>query len=319
MRTRLLVLTLLLAACGGGTSSPPDAGIPDAGLPDGPLPLGEVALVDLPATLEAVVCTFEVRCGLMPDLATCQEVFDPSATSVPQLAAHAASGALIYDPVQAGACLTAYRDAACSWNGDTLGLIDGCAQVFVGDKAPGVACLLDEECTGDSICETVPCPEGCCTGTCKPRAAPVGVGGDCSGAPCAEGAYCRLHDAGQATCTALAPAGGACEAIDACAPGSLCQQGTCVALAAAGASCQPGGCRDVDHFCDGGTCQPRRAATAACADDGACIEAAACVAGSCRIRPRPGEACGPTGPGCLGDGPCVSGVCRVEPAHQVCP
>jgi hypothetical protein len=326
-----LVAAASLAACGGGDdpvvddARPPDGspGTPDAS----PNPVGPVELVDLPARLQDAVCAFEARCGLMPDVTTCRAVFDPATTDVAQLAAYATSGRLTYDATKAGECLTAYRDAACEWNADGgLGPSAVCDEVFRGDKVEGVACFADEECLGALVCETIECVGGCCAGTCKAKAAEAPVGGDCRAAPCGANAYCRLDGAGAAACATRAAVGAACDAVDACAAGSVCSAGTCVAIGGDGAACDPAafaGCAGIDRWCDpaSATCVARKAIGAVCGGEGECIEAAACVGGSCVMRPRPGDACGAgaTGGGCLGELPCVGGVCQAQAVEEVCP
>lgn len=333
---RVALLVLAVVGCGGDEHVVSDAppGQPDAAQPpDAAGPYGPITLDDLPVRLEDAVCLFEVKCGMMPDVATCRAVFDPGTTDVAQLTAYVAAGKLTYDATKAGECLTAYRDAACSYDGDGgLGPAAVCDAVFTGDKVEGVACFMDEECVGDLICETQACAGACCTGTCKAKPAPAAVGADCSAAPCADGAYCALDGAGGAACAERVAVGGACAAVDACAAGATCKlapgagQGTCVAVGGDGAQCDPGAiasCAGIDRWCDpsSSTCVARKPIGAVCGGDGECIEAGACVLGACQVRPRPGEACGAaaTGGGCLGDLPCAGGHCEAEAAEAVCP
>jgi len=342
-RIGLALAGLLFAVSACGDDSPithDDAGIDagtDAATDAGPdaTPAGPVALADLPDALEAAVCGFEVRCGLMPDQATCAEIFDPATTDIPQLAAFVTAGTIQYDAAKAGDCLAAYRDAACTWNRDGIGPAAVCADVFEGDKAPGVDCFLDEECTDVSICETQACAGGCCKGVCKLKETPVAIGADCKVAPCEAGAYCRYASTGTAICTAAVAVGGSCDAVDACADGAVCHfaangQGSCVALVAAGASCDPavdepsGACAGIDRFCNPASskCEPRGAIGAACATDAACIEAATCTSGHCAVRPGLNDACGATATGagaCLGGLACINGSCAADATEEVCP
>jgi hypothetical protein len=330
MKLSRLALVLLFAAgaCGDNSPDAPDAAPvePDAG------PFGAVSLAQLPDALEVAVCGFEVRCGLMPDASSCHAAFDPATTDVAQLAALVESNRLTYDADAAGDCLTSYRDAACDWVDGGIGPAAVCDAVFVGDKAPGVACLVDEECAGSGFCEVQACADGCCPGVCRARPDAVDVGGDCSGAPCDDGLYCRLDAAGTATCAALGAPGGVCTAIDGCESGSVCDldpatgQGTCVHLAAAGAACDPdvaiGSCAGIDQVCDAATstCQPRKK-DGSCTSSADCIEAAACVSGACRVRPGLDEPCGlaATGGDCLGDLECTANLCTAPVAEEVCP
>jgi hypothetical protein len=339
----LVGLLLATAACGDDApTNHNDAGI-DAAVPPpidaGPdaTPAGPVALAELPDAFEAAVCGFEVRCGIMPDLATCNEIVDPATTDIAQLTALVNAGTIQYDAAKAGDCLAAYRDAACTWNRDGIGPAAVCADVFEGDKAPGVDCFMDEECTDVSICETQACAGGCCKGVCKLKATPVEIGADCKNAPCADGAYCRYAPDGSATCTAAVAANGACDAVDACADGAVCHfapgasgPGTCVALAAADASCNPavaepsGACAGIDRYCNptSAKCEQRGAIGAACSSDAACIEAATCSAGHCAVRPGLNDACGATANGagaCLGGLACVNGTCAPDATEEVCP
>lgn len=320
-----LAFLLATAACGDPPYHPVDP--PDAGPPDGGGPLGPVSLAELPAALEDAVCAFEVRCGMWPDDATCREAFDPAATDVPQLVAYAEADLLFYDADTAGACLTAYRDRDCAWLGGGIGPAAVCDDVFTGTKPADVPCFHDEECTGDSFCETQACADGCCTGVCKAKAAPVADGGDCSAAPCADGGYCRLDGAGGARCTAVAAAGTACTAVDGCGPDALCHGGLCVALAADDAACDPAigaaACAGIDRWCDpaSSTCARRVAVGESCASHAQCIEAATCGGGTCVARPGLGDPCGETASrgGCLGELACLGGVCTATAVEAVCP
>jgi hypothetical protein len=320
-----VALLVATAACGDDASQPVDP--PDAMPPDAPGPIGPVDLDDLPAALEDAVCHFEVRCGMWPDEASCREAFDPAATDVPQLAAYVAADKLGYDAAAAGECLTAYRDAACAWVGGAIGPAAVCDQVFTGTKPADVPCFHDEECTGDSFCETQACADGCCGGVCKAKAAPVAIDGDCSAAPCVTGAYCRQDGAGTATCTAVAAAGTACTSVDGCGPDGLCHAGLCVALAADDAACDPdlgaAACAGIDRWCDPASsiCARRAAVGDSCASPAQCIEGATCGGGTCVARPGLGDPCGEsaTGGGCLGELACLAGVCAAPSIEEVCP
>ena len=63
----LALLSTVAPGCGGDSSGSGDGGA-DA-------QVNPPALEDLPQALEDAVCELAVRCGLMPDLATCQATF----------------------------------------------------------------------------------------------------------------------------------------------------------------------------------------------------------------------------------------------------
>lgn len=116
---------------------------------------------------------------------------------VPQLEAAIAAGTITYDGGRAAACLDALESAGC-------GIVDRmppppCDEALVGTVAPGGACALNEECSGDSYCRI----EAACPGTCQARVS--------SGAPCS--------------------------ADDACQAGLRCFDGACQAAAGEGAAC----------------------------------------------------------------------------------
>jgi hypothetical protein len=322
-----LALLLAAAACGDDPYSPPNPDDPpDAGPPDAGGPFGPVTLTELPGALEDAVCGFEVRCGMWPDTASCREGFDPAATDVAQLAALVDAEVVFYDAEKAGECLTAYRDAACTWVGGAIGPAAVCDEVFTGTKPADVPCFHDEECTGASFCETQACADGCCRGVCRARPDEVAIGGDCSAAPCAAGAYCRQDGAGNPTCAAVAAAGEACGSVDACGPDAICTGGGCVALAADGAACDPAigaaVCAGIDRWCDPATsrCERRAGVGELCAASAQCIEGATCSGTTCVARPGVGDPCGEdaTGGGCLGELACVGGVCLAPAAEEVC-
>ncbi|MBI5495079.1 MAG: hypothetical protein HY904_08620 [Deltaproteobacteria bacterium] len=135
-------------------------------------------------------------------------------------------------------------------------------------------------------------------------AAPVELGGTCTGSICARGAgFCdETH-----TCTALPAAGQPC--TSACAAGARCAEGTCRALLG-----PDGGCAD-DHACaDHQRCVHARCTAlappgAACAADESCAAALRCRGGHCEV---------PDGGCSVSDEPCANLATCAVPQTRRC-
>lgn len=84
---------------------------------------------------------------------------------------------------------------------------------------PGDACVRAEDCAKPNYCNGGKC------------AAPVALGGDCTGQECGSAGYCDANR----KCVASVPPGGPCEGGNVCGRGSFCISGKC---AAEGASSQ---------------------------------------------------------------------------------
>ncbi len=278
------------------------------------------------------LCTIDVACGSMPDMATCLVSFQFETTDLLTVKADIAAGKTRYDAAKAGACLDyAHRlySSGCTQSGmaDISGN-DVCGFVVVGTVANGGACFLSSECASancqqaDTAC--LPAHQ-CCAGTCVATPAPIPVGADCSALlphqECAAGSYC-FATAGSPTPTCVVPlkvAGAPCSSLYECASPLFCDAdpttgtGTCQRVAATGAACNSdvpfGSCDDLREICSTATgkCTPRGSVGAACdpLQVLSCLSYAQCINSTCVPRSSERGACNPAGgPECLGDLEC---------------
>lgn len=306
---RLIVAVLWLGACGGG---------------------GETIPIDeLEARATEVLCSFEVRCGVLPDPAACQHVSLES-----QLLADVKAGKVIYDGGAAAACLDFDNGLSCKVSEQKFSIVDhapSCNETFKGTVAPGGSCLTDAECLSQT-CHKSGCDgtTACCTGTCTAK---VLAGGDCSasGAECAEGLFCRRNTTDQtAICTAPIPDGQPCTSGgDICVAGRRCilvtstSAGTCGVLPARGQACPDNFCDSPADVCDPAskTCVARIAVGGDCAViSKGCVAYAKCdgATKTCVALKRAGEACAQA-TDCLFGLACTDGLCVAHTDDPVCP
>ncbi|TKD01374.1 hypothetical protein [Polyangium fumosum] len=308
----LLLLAAPLAACGD----------------EGPAPPGPIPLDALRDELALATCEQHVRCGLSPDKATC-EATQGDAQSTLQLLTDAVLGRVTYDPAAGRTCVEAVRAYACDTRASALkGSSDACAGMFVGTVPEGDACLLAEECAGDSFCDTSMCTgDGvCCLGACTKRPALVAVGGDCTTNPCVASAYCDQAEM-PFTCKARGGNGDACDGVDQCKDGMRCDVGgnpqTCYLLQNRGGQCNPslkqGACFRFDDYCHptDRKCVQLPKDGEPCTDDNKCLQYSFCDAGTCKRLAIEGEACTDDGD-CLGTLRCNEMVCTMRASNEVC-
>jgi len=308
----LLLLCAPMAACGDDVAPP------------GPIPLD--ALRD---ELAKATCEQYVRCGLMPDSATCDATLGDSQETL-QLLNDAVGGRVTYDAAGGRTCVEAIRARACDNRSGTLKTMgEACDGMFVGTVPEGGPCLLAEECSGKSYCDTSMCMGGgvCCLGACAKQPGLVAVGGDCTTNPCVESAYCD-ESAMPFTCKARKDNGEACDGLDQCKDGMRCDVSgnpqTCYLLQDRGGQCNPaleqGACFRYDDYCDPTErkCKQLPGDGKPCTDDNKCIGYAYCDNGTCKKRPVAGEACPDGGPKCLGTLRCNNMVCEERVSSEVC-
>jgi hypothetical protein len=313
---KLLLLTLVVfpAACGGGSGG------------------GTIALSDLGPRVMTALCTFEVRCGLFPDQATCVAA---SPSNLGQLMADVQSGKTLYDGTAASDCLDYLAGLSCAVSSTSDLSSKRCDDAFKGTAAAGASCFTAEECASAS-CDIVQCTTGlaCCAGTCGAVVAAIPKGGACDlvvgGTSCVDGSSCQSDATGaNTTCQPLLAAGAPCVNFGDCVAGTECQQdglggGSCARFPATGEPCDPNGlpCSNVTDACDAttGTCVRRAAVGAACQSEDACVLYAACdpTALTCVARKGIGGACAVESD-CLNGLACANGACAVQAAAAVCP
>jgi hypothetical protein len=293
-RLTLAAVTLGAAACGGGNGR-------------------SVPFDDLVGELLNAECDFLVACGAAPDRTTCLASIGPDSQQLDTFKVDIAAGIVLYDARAAGACIDAFKSlASCKQTaiGDFSQRINAtCGKVFTGSLPAGSTCFFSEECANQGICSGQTCgADGCCTGTCVARPAPIPPGGDCTSLlqnqDCIDGTRCTANAAGGGTCKVPLAAGARCGPYDRCAPPYQCggvvdpvtNEGTCTAPPGHGQACDmSGNCDDARDVCDQTTrlCTSRIAVGGACSTSGSCVAYANCDGTTCVAMPGPGASCDP--------------------------
>lgn len=298
------------------------------GCADDPGP-GPIPLDELRGELAKATCEQYVRCGQMPDAATCTAVQGDTDLTL-QLLTDAVMGRVTYDEAGARACVEAVRILTCdSLAATQKNLAAACAKMFVGTIPEGGACLFSTECAGGGTCNTAMCMGGgsCCLGVCEKKPAAVAVGADCTTNPCVESAYCD-SSAMPAVCKPRKDNGDACDAQGQCKEGQRCDVNgslpTCYLLSDRGKACNPaldaGGCIRKDDYCHptDRKCVALPGAGQPCTEKGECMDYAYCDASkTCIKRPVEGEACSDMIE-CLGTLRCATMICTKETSTEVC-
>lgn len=287
---------LLLAACSGASTKSP------------------IAAEDLDQAFADAQCARAVRCGEMPDLATCQGAYNsfhfPGVVLESNIAA-IGEGKINYDGGAARTCIEAYANAPCDSTVEANRLSDvACDRIFVGTGADGTACGLNFECVSE-FCDVPSCTVDCCTGTCSGSTKPVRakIGEACSTLPCTSGSYCEFSTM---TCTALVAAGASCTNSFQCAYGTGCIgiPKTCQPLPKVGEPCPDNLCRDQGVVCNAAKiCTQVGLPGAPCTTDLDCSHFYGCGAdGTCGVR-DPGGACITNNDCFEADTYCAAGTC----------
>lgn len=315
----LLVLTFVVfpAACGGGGG-------------------GTIALADLGPRVTTAVCTFEVRCGLYADQASCAAAIS---ADLGQTMADVQAGKTLYDGAAASDCLDYLAGLTCTVAGSTDLQSKRCDDTFKGTGAAGASCFTSDECASANCNFGATCAAGsaCCAGTCAAVVAKIAMGGPCDlvvgGSACVDGTSCQSDATGAgSTCQPLLAAGQPCVNFGDCVVGTECQQngvggGVCARFPETGQPCDPNGisgltCANVTDMCDPttGTCAHRAAVGAACHSQDACVLFAGCdpTALTCVAKKGIGGVCA-SDSDCLNGLACPNGTCAVRPTNPVCP
>lgn len=243
MNKLLVAWTLVFAACGGG---------------------GSLSIEEYPQELRDAYCKDLVRCGVIKDLATCQQTdlggFELDIRLNDSDLGVFDSGKAKFDGGKAKSCVDQVASASCDLTDEVqrgLSLLpqralpEVCGQIFTGTLHAGEACTSGAECTS-LRCQIQPCSDACCPGTCVGDAAPAiaKAGESCQQARCASGTFCN---AANATCTALKPAGSTCASQEECDYGAACLRSgtafTCIKLPHSGETCTDF-CTDFGAICD---------------------------------------------------------------------
>jgi hypothetical protein len=310
---------VFLGACGGG---------------------GGVSVDNFFDKLADAECVNQVKCGGMPDDATCHEALSTDGNDIETLIARVKAKEIVFDSKAATACINQFKNESCAFEG--FFIHNPCADVFTGAGAMGDACNIDFDCAGLAACNLTDMncdpTTACCAGTCGADATISQVGGPCNDGTniCDETLYCKPSATGTGTDSCAVPVatmGTACDSIDGCANPMFCD------LAAASPTCQTGAdldgtcnpmlllpCQDFTQFCDTGTmkCTDNVAPGGTCDGDGtgtgaSCVGFASCTNNSCVANAGLGDTCNDTnGPSCLGSLTCTSGACVAAPAGVAC-
>jgi Dickkopf N-terminal cysteine-rich region len=298
---------------------------------------GESDRVPFSQRLRAAFCGFAVRCGLAPDLASCEE--EPEfRQSLAEIDALIESGRVRYDKVQAGLCFQRLASAACVVDGLDVPELAVCEAALQGTVGPGDVCELTAECAGPAPCDRSACSGvlACCAGVCG-KARPRRSSGPCEqDSDCTRDRYCaQPSNSPSGTCQLRVPAGQACLASGSCQYGSSCFyddnfRHLCSRHPSQGEKCNNDVCNSLSDWCDSADdrCKPRVSVGQPCTDDGfdpagSCRRYLVCASGTCQVPPALGEPCTPTGtfppfttPPCA-SGTCIDGLCRERP-QPVC-
>lgn len=308
----------LSGGCGEGSQAPASEGIP---------------IESLRAELETAECERLVRCGLMPDDATCAQLVSMPAP-IMQLLADVVYGEVEYDGQAAQACVDALRARGCDALAPAISGVEACRDMFQGSIPVGGACLVDGECADGAFCDRSLCEGGdaCCGGVCSRDPVRAAIDEDCSQRACVEGAYCDEtagEDSGDGLprCKARRDNGEDCTSSDECKEGQRCsgegEEGKCYILAKEGERCNADlevACLSLDTWCDPAEskCVRLPGAGEPCAEGDRCLGYAYCDGGTCEARPGEGGLCPDGGAPCLGDLVCEGEVCTPAPPVTVC-
>jgi len=273
-----------LALIAAGAGAPACSSTHEPGATDG------IPIEDLEDVVRAAICAQIEACGGFDTLGPYHRLMEASAAgceataksllgAVRSLQREVHEGTVLYDPVQARACIDA-RAAHCSipvWHLSDED-VAACRAAFTGTIAASAACEADLECAGDAWCDA---PDAC-GGICRTRT-PISTSCTdsraCQKEGLEHGSRCRLDPSGvePGRCVevriAAEPAGSgdACGVVDVtgdvetlalCGPNLFCTDaGVCSTPREPGAACAGGEPCVVGYRCSGGadgstSCQP---------------------------------------------------------------
>jgi hypothetical protein len=247
---RGVALVVLIAACGESS------GIP---------------IEDYAAAERAWQCRYDVQCGLLADLATCDATNIGWYWTVPELIEAVHAGVVHWDADAAQRCLE--QEVSCDITSDAH--YRRCDPLTSGTLHEGEACNLAAECISQE-CWTEPCYGVCCVGYCVGDKPPVRghIGDPCRFAECLEG-YCNAS-----VCLPRLAEGAICSLERQCAEGLGCApMGTeyrCKRLPYTGEVCSGACAMDGDRCGLSGRCEPGATGGQPCTADTDCSELYRC-------------------------------------------
>jgi hypothetical protein len=333
----MMVAAAALQGC-GKSGATRDGGTTDASLDGGPPnPGGPLPLTELCAAVTADICAYGLQCAGWEyrDHAHC--VAEVACPGVMDLSSSVASGAVTYDPVEAGKCQARFQGDPCNFAPflfvpTVFEILRHCPGTLTPGRGAGGACVATEECTAGLYCKKEQVlTQPVCPGQCTPLPQ---AGQPCVNAPCAPGLYCQAQ-----VCRPYAHAMDACATVGECYAGPAattrlwCDMSThtCEPPAGEGERCgieTPGGNASLQIYCAtglwcdalfidrNGVCREPGGAGSPCSYDvGACTTGFHCVGYSPNVTL--GTCAGPAASGsecsldtdCMPDLRCVAGVC----------
>jgi hypothetical protein len=265
---------------------------------------GSIDLADYPGSAVDARCQYLARCGLFPDVASCQAYYAHVVLQNPSVQAAVDGGKLGYDGEAAKDCLDALSSASCDRTFSNVS--DACDQIFTGKVPDSGACAFDTECVSGNF-NVSDCTMACCPGTCVPARPIPGIGQACT-FECVDGAYCAPDN----TCHAVVPEGASCDNQLACDQGLYCAgvtsttSGTCTKLPATGQPCTER-CANIGDRC-AGTCIPVGLPGDSCTTASDCSFYYICDA-TMHCADRPMDPAMPNGSMCTSSTQCTSHYC----------
>lgn len=276
---------------------------------------GEEALAQLEAfgaAVDARWCEIALRCGLHPDLASCEQV--GSGLPMARIRAGVEAGRTGAVPRAAAAIVDWLSPSeGCTLPGSAQVLESAMQLAFPGRGRAGDACWVTTDCAGPARCDGSACDgsSACCSGVCADYRRGVAEGERCDIGECGPGLACyrlvggdaasseefyNCHPALSENAECTYEFGVHCEEGTSCRPDASGVNRCLVGPPELGESCaQNGGsvgCRALDVGChDFSVCSARQPIGASCSSDEDCLQQAACVDGSCVARLALGAAC----------------------------
>jgi hypothetical protein len=240
---------------------------------------GGVPIDQLETKLDDAYCNYYVKCGLFPDVTTC-ELNEVTAEDdeTAEIASAVTAGKITYNGGLAQQCFDAIANASCDRT-QARGEPAICNQIFGGTAGSGSACENNEECKS-LLCDLPDCGSAaCCAGTCVGDAPPAlgGVGSSCDDddSECQTGLFCGPAPTEESDiCSMPAGSGMTCDgADDSCQVGLACDATTetCATLPTTGAACPHQQCANLgDHCGSDGMCEKDGLPGDACSADTDC-------------------------------------------------
>jgi len=255
-------------------------------------------------------CRYYAQCGIVRDVATCDETNIGWYWTNPFLIEAVDDGRVKWDASGAERCLD--QRVSCDMTRSDHWLI--CDSFTTGTLHDGETCAVGAECISRECAIPDDCSHLCCKGTCVGDTAPVPalLGDSCRASDCLEG-YCNGD-----TCVPHLAEGARCPSSYACDDGLACVSGpgdggTCLPLSATGEQCKTG-CANVGDHCIDGVCKRVKllgeectqhldcSSLYICGDDGRCFDPGVAT----------GESCAATGRCAASDAYCDSSTSKCE-------